>query len=480
MKEVKKLLVVLVAAVFFIGLFVLCDKYSENVKADYASQINPSIVNQGSSGTGSKGQTVDAGQLSVEKMVQNMVTKDYSASVTLAAAGDILCQQSVLEKAYNSDSEKFDFSDDFQYVKDLFLTSDYAVATLKTTLAGKYNGSSDEYYGYTTEDSNYNSPEVLADNLKSAGISLVNIGTNHALDSDAAGLVSTIGYLDQAGLVHVGAAATADGSTDYTQNIGGVNIGFIGYTNSSNGYSLDSDAECVLNTLNDYDAQSIETLCNRVSAMKDETDLVVVMLNFGSVESDSIETDQQALAQKLCDAGADLILGTGSRVMKPVEKLSSEDETGQSTRSCLVLYGMGALLSGETYASSEKDTDISAVFDFNIARNDFGETAIQVPNIIRHPQIWIPEILSSAILGPIAISRFVGMTNNATGSGMGTSGLVGQIMTWQTMTAVESPVLVLIKIFLFHFILPGLLTLVFSEAMRKKNWIKSGDMKLSI
>ena len=114
MKEVKKLLVVLVAAVFFIGLFVLCDKYSENVKADYASQINPSIVNQGSSGTGSKGQTVDAGQLSVEKMVQNMVTKDYSASVTLAAAGDILCQQSVLEKAYNSDSEKFDFSDDFQ------------------------------------------------------------------------------------------------------------------------------------------------------------------------------------------------------------------------------------------------------------------------------------------------------------------------------------------------------------------------------
>ncbi|MFR3435439.1 MAG: CapA family protein [Coprococcus sp.] len=321
MKEVKKLLVVLVAAVFFFGLFVLCDKYSENVKADYASQINPSIVNQGSSGTDSKGQTVDAGQLSVEKMVQNMVTKDYSASVTLAAAGDILCQQSVLEKAYNSDSEKFDFSDDFQYVKDLFLTSDYAVATLKTTLAGKYNGSSDEYYGYTTEDSNYNSPEVLADNLKSAGISLVNIATNHALDSDAAGLVSTIGYLDQAGLVHVGAAATADGSTDYTQNVGGVNIGFIGYTNSSNGYSLDSDAECVLNTLNDYDAQSIETLCNRVSAMK--------------------------------------------------------DETGQSTRSCLVLYGMGALLSGETYASSEKDTDISAVFDFNIARNDFGETAIQ-------------------------------------------------------------------------------------------------------
>ena len=35
-----------------------------------------------------------------------------------------------------------------------------------------------------------------------------------------------------------------------------------------------------------------------------------------------------------------------------------------------------------------------------------GTSMLQVPNIIRHPQIWIPEILSSAILGPIAISRF--------------------------------------------------------------------------
>jgi hypothetical protein len=109
-----------------------------------------------------------------------------------------------------------------------------------------------------------------------------------------------------------------------------------------------------------------------------------------------------------------------------------------------------------------------------------GTSMLQVPNIIRHPLIWIPEIVSSAILGPIAISSLVGMTNNATGSGMGTSGLVGQIMTYQTMCATESPTIVLIKIALFHFILPGILTLVISEAMRKQKLIKNGDMKLSI
>ena len=72
------------------------------------------------------------------------------------------------------------------------------------------------------------------------------------------------------------------------------------------------------------------------------------------------------------------------------------------------------------------------------------------------------------------------MTNNATGSGMGTAGLVGQIMTWQTMTAVEAPAVVLGIILLIQIILPAIITLLISEFMRKKNWIKFGDMKLEL
>ena len=72
------------------------------------------------------------------------------------------------------------------------------------------------------------------------------------------------------------------------------------------------------------------------------------------------------------------------------------------------------------------------------------------------------------------------MTNNATGSGMGTAGLVGQITTWQTMTATEASSIVLIKILLIQIILPAILTLVISEIMRKKHWIEDGDMKLDV
>ena len=108
-----------------------------------------------------------------------------------------------------------------------------------------------------------------------------------------------------------------------------------------------------------------------------------------------------------------------------------------------------------------------------------GTSMLQVPNIVKKPIIWLPAILSSAILGPIGTMVF-GMTNNATGSGMGTAGLVGQIMTWQDMIGTHTPEILLVKMLLIQIILPAVLTLVFSEAMRKKGWIKYGDMKLDL
>lgn len=108
-----------------------------------------------------------------------------------------------------------------------------------------------------------------------------------------------------------------------------------------------------------------------------------------------------------------------------------------------------------------------------------GTSMLQVPNIVKKPVIWLPAILSSAILGPVS-TMVLHMTNNATGSGMGTAGLVGQIMTWQTMTLTEPTNVVLMKILAIQIILPAIITLLISEFMRKKGWIQFGDMKLDV
>lgn len=109
-----------------------------------------------------------------------------------------------------------------------------------------------------------------------------------------------------------------------------------------------------------------------------------------------------------------------------------------------------------------------------------GTSMLQIGNIMKKPIIWLPAIITSAILGPVSTLGFH-MTNNATGSGMGTAGLVGQITTFQTMVSEGvAPEVVMIEILLLHFIAPAVLALMISEFMRKKKWIKDGDMKLNV
>ncbi len=107
-----------------------------------------------------------------------------------------------------------------------------------------------------------------------------------------------------------------------------------------------------------------------------------------------------------------------------------------------------------------------------------GTSMLQIPNIVKKPVIWLPSVISSAILGPVA-SAVLCMVSTPVGSGMGSAGLVGQIAAYGAMTgAGMGAVNALLLIFLMHFILPAVLTLAISELMRKAGWIKQGDMLL--
>ena len=109
-----------------------------------------------------------------------------------------------------------------------------------------------------------------------------------------------------------------------------------------------------------------------------------------------------------------------------------------------------------------------------------GTSMLQVPNIVRKPIIWLPAIISSAILGPVA-SAVLHMTSTPVGSGMGSAGFVGQFAAYASMTeggmgSLQALVLILVM----HFILPAAITLAVSELMRKFNLIKQGDMALDV
>ncbi|OHW61559.1 hypothetical protein EUAN_21010 [Andreesenia angusta] len=101
-----------------------------------------------------------------------------------------------------------------------------------------------------------------------------------------------------------------------------------------------------------------------------------------------------------------------------------------------------------------------------------GTSMIQISNIVKNPKTLIPPIVASAILGPVGTTVFK-MEGDSIGSGMGTSGLVGQFSTLSVMGP-ES----IYKIALLHFILPGIISYAVYKVLKKKNWIKDGDLKL--
>lgn len=107
----------------------------------------------------------------------------------------------------------------------------------------------------------------------------------------------------------------------------------------------------------------------------------------------------------------------------------------------------------------------------------FGTSMLQIPNIMKKPIIMLPEIIASAILGPVSTCLF-GLRCNASGGGMGTSGLVGVFGVIEASTEVLSPLVLTLGVVLLMFILPAVICFGLSELFRKFGWIQEGDQKL--
>ena len=118
---------------------------------------------------------------------------------------------------------------------------------------------------------------------------------------------------------------------------------------------------------------------------------------------------------------------------------------------------------------SRKDNNIGTVISVGI-----GTSMLQFKNILKKPIIWLPTIIASAILGPFATLVFKTACSES-GAGMGTSGLVGQIGTFEAMGNTPSCYL---SILILQIALPIILVWIIDLIFRKLNLIKEGDLKI--
>lgn len=116
---------------------------------------------------------------------------------------------------------------------------------------------------------------------------------------------------------------------------------------------------------------------------------------------------------------------------------------------------------------SRKDNNFGTVVSVAL-----GTSMLQFKNILKKPLLWLPPIIASAVLGPLATLVFQ-TTCTKEGSGMGTSGLVGQIGTFHSMVDAAWP-----SIIILQFALPLVLVFLLDVLFRKASWIKKGDLQV--
>ncbi len=107
-----------------------------------------------------------------------------------------------------------------------------------------------------------------------------------------------------------------------------------------------------------------------------------------------------------------------------------------------------------------------------------GTSMLQIPNL-KKPQILLPAVISSLIVGPISTCLFK-LEATAVGAGMGTAGLVGVIDMIGASAGVIPTVNLVFGVILVCFVIPATVSLLVSEILRKIGWIKAGDMKIEL
>lgn len=159
------------------------------------------------------------------------------------------------------------------------------------------------------------SPEVLP-SLYDAGIDVLSLATNHALDQGVEGLLDTMKHLDEAGIGHFGAGRDdKEAFAPLIREAKGMKVAYIGLTRviPYPEWKADRNVPGVAET---YDTTRAVAA---ISKAKEEADLVVVMVHWGVDGADRPESYQRQFAREYIDAGADLVIGSHPHVLQGFE-----------------------------------------------------------------------------------------------------------------------------------------------------------------
>lgn len=296
-----------------------------------------------------------------EKNIAKSNNTIRDSTIRISAVGDILCENSILEDAYDKNTNSYDFKSMFKNMSTFFADSDITVGTMET------NFTNNEYSGYGKR----NGPISFAEAIKNTGIDLVSISTNHSLDYGIEGLQETKRALE--GLEYDVVGDNLGESRVKIKTIKNTKIAFLSYT-----YGFENQNSKTKDELDSANMYNSEIAKQDLEYAKENADYSIVIMHWGDAYSTKPNKEQQNIAKFLVENGADMILGNHASAVQKMEIMQNSEG-----KNVLVAYSLGNYISGETMDISK----IELVLNIELRKN--GETGEVVLSKVDYKPIYV-------------------------------------------------------------------------------------------
>ncbi len=280
---------------------------------------------------------------------------------TIVSFGDTLCHKPLFNSTYDKETGTYDFSSMFKYVEQYFKEATITIGNCESPMAGADRG----YSGYPT----FNAPEHLAIDLQELGVDIMSTANNHCLDKGFNGLSSTLNFLDEAEISHVGTARNEEEQdTILIKDMNGIKTAFLSYTYGTNGIPVPEDKQFCVNMIDE------ELILSQIQQAKNEgVELIIASMHWG-VEYQTVENaEQDKLAEFLIANDVKIILGCHPHVLQPMKMLTVKTDEGEEKKG-LVIFSQGNFFSNQR----QENTRNTAIFNIDVRKNGLtGEVTVE-------------------------------------------------------------------------------------------------------
>lgn len=265
----------------------------------------------------------------VEEIPEEAPEENPRIEVSFFGVGDNLIHSQIFNYAQKEDGT-FDFKPIYENYSADIQNADIAFINQESIIGGDDLG----FSGFPT----FNTPSDMAENLVDLGFDIVVGSNNHSLDKQTAGVQNTLAYWGafEDEVLFTGVFDSQEHRDEIPiVEVNGLTFSVLTYTYGTNGVIPEAPYQ-----INYFDP---ELITNDVTRAQEVSDFVIVAAHMGDEHSLSANQMQFDYAQLFADLGVDLMMGSHSHTIQPIEWVTCDN--GNET---LVVYSLGNFLASTT------------------------------------------------------------------------------------------------------------------------------------